>query len=267
LDLPPNPHALQPEQVKANYKALARQLHPDKCGSRLNTQEMTLAFQALTNAYRVVMEEVRACQAESIEHMRKSFVKFANGQQNNSPQKPEKKKMTAEQFNANFEKERGRMGHDPDVDAGYASWINENDPDKAPPFKQHNNNQVVVRRNPEPMNMARCLIGVCELGIEQRSDFGNDADGYTDYQRAHTTTRLVTDADIAVADIDNKRFTDIKSYTRHRDNNSGNFTDEELAQMRIDDERAIQMENRRQEAMQKKDELIHRLYGGALGTA
>lgn len=270
LDLPPTPHALQPEQVKANYRALARQLHPDKCGARLNTQETTLAFQALTNAYRAVMEEVRACQSESIEHMRKSFIRFANGQQQNSPppsQATDKKKMTHEQFNAKFEREKGRMGQDPDMDAGYANWIKENDPEKEPSSHQTNNAQVIVRRNLEPMSMARCLIGACELGIEKRSDFGNDADGYTDYQRAHTTTRLVTDADIAVADVNNKRFTDIKSYTTHREQNCGNFTEDELEQMRIDDERSLEMEKKRQQAMQKRDELIHRLYGGALGAA
>lgn len=276
LDLPPNPHALQPDQVKANYKMLARQLHPDKCGARLNTQEMTMAFQALTDAYRVVMEEVRACQSESLEHMRRSFIKFANGQnaQNaQNAQKPQKdgetkKKMTPEQFNAIFEKERSRLGHDPEVDTGYAKWIEDNDPDKPPPISQSQNSQeVIVRRTLEPISMGRCLVGVCELGIEQRSDFSGGANDYTDYQRAHTTTRLVTDADIAVADIGNKRFTDIKSYTSHRNNNSGKFTDEELAQMDAEEERERQMEARRQQAMQKRDDLIHRLYGGALGAA
>lgn len=272
LDLPHTPHALNPEQVKANYKALARQLHPDKCGGRLSTQESTLAFQALTHAYRAVMEEVRACQAESIEHMRKSFVRFANGQMNQQEEgkgkgsNSNKKKMTPEQFNAIFEKERGRLGHDPEVDSGYAKWMQDNDPDKAPPSID-NKNQIIVRRQPEPISMARCLVGVCELGIEQRSDFGNGADGYMDYQRAHTSTRLVTDADIAVADINNKRFNDLKSYTSHREEHSGDFTEEELAQMRLDEEREREMEAKRQEAMRRRDELIHRLYGGALGAA
>jgi hypothetical protein len=269
LDLPPNPHALHPDQVKANYKMLARQLHPDKCGAKLNTQEMTMAFQALTNAYRLVMEEVRACQAESLEHMRKSFIKFANGQKQNGQKHKKdgdpKKKMTPEQFNAIFEQERSRLGHDPEVDTGYARWIADNDPDKPPP--SHNSQEVVVRRNLEPISMGRCLVGVCELGVEQRSDFSGGANDYTDYQRAHTTTRLVTDADIAVADVGNKRFTDIKSYTSHRETNSGRFTDEELAQMRMEEERELQMETRRQQAMQRRDDLIHRLYGGALGTA
>ncbi|GAX84502.1 hypothetical protein CEUSTIGMA_g11922.t1 [Chlamydomonas eustigma] len=189
LNLPKNGFTI--EQLRYNYKSLARQLHPDK--RTMSEAEATHLFQILTDAYRKLVRELEDGQpgrdfAELREAARASTRKdgmSGGGMRGNG--------FDVDKFNTVFSEHRTP---DPVIDGGYGRWMEQTDPGDAE--SRARSNALVVRRRdgqePEAASIRAC-VPFSEIGVDVVSDYSRtDALGkallYTDYRIAHSTDRL-----------------------------------------------------------------------------
>lgn len=213
------PAVFTDEQLRYNYKVLARQLHPDKCGRRISAEQANATFQVLTDSYRTLQAELRARQSDRpFDELRKE-ARGASGQDGAPapaiPVGSEKRKFDLRHFNDLYEAER--MG-DGVRDGGYTQWMRQHDPDG--PFSDARpNRQLIVYTEPEPVTVSRKgCVAYTELGVERvddysRGDAAKHAIQYTDYRVAHTTTKLVDEDSMARAEGD---FRSLEHLQQHR---------------------------------------------------
>ena len=118
------------DQLKFNYKALAKQLHPDKC--RVSPEAATQLFQVLTDAYRKLSDKQHIDRTffELRDSARRSTAEAPPPPQSTSVashQRDDKQKPVAssqrfnvEKFNRVFSENRLE---DPVFDTGYEKWM------------------------------------------------------------------------------------------------------------------------------------------------
>jgi curved DNA-binding protein CbpA len=258
------------DQLRYNYKALARQLHPDKRAPNMAQRQATEMFQVLTEAYRTLCLEVRARDADKTHDDLRRVAREANGAfqrqaggERGGGSGSTSTKLDMARFNAVFTENRVS---DPVLDGGYGRWMEEADPDTCAALEaeeRRKQQQLVRWRQPAPMPIARG-IAYSELGETQRTDYSR-SEGlrggiqYTDYRLAHTTSKLVDDDDMDVL----ARRTDLRSIhtlKAHRAALSYQMTDDDAqaeAQAARDLEAA---EARRLEALRRYDRTIESAY-------
>jgi curved DNA-binding protein CbpA len=214
LNLPAEGFTL--DQLRYNYKALARQLHPDKRSPCMSSQQATEMFQVLTEAYRALVkqldarvvdkthDELRAASRQAWSASPAySAADEADADAEAGTRSSGTDKMDLERFNAIFDE--NRMS-DPVVDSGYGRWMEESDPSAAGAERKRlrqRQQQMVQYREPVPTPLV-AGIAYSELGETERHDYSR-SDGvaaarsiqYTDYRLAHTTDKLVDEEDFA----------------------------------------------------------------------
>jgi curved DNA-binding protein CbpA len=272
LNLPRN-HTL--EQLRYNYKVLARQLHPDKRGDSLTKEQANTAFQVLTDAYRTLTERHRASESD------KTFDAMRGGSRDELGRQARRnavntdlvvdradpaKGFSLDRFNRVYEEHRSE---DAERDGGYGSWMSRHDPND--PKDLSRNRQMVRYTEPEPVSLSRRgCVQFTELGLAKISDYsrGDDAKHglqYTDYRVAHTTTKLVDERALD----DRKQFRSIDELKAHRSAVHSAMTDAEAAA-------AAEAEIRRKKEIAKRDRLqqerdaqlerhFHRVHKSLLG--
>lgn len=217
------------EQLRYNYKVLARQLHPDKCGARITREQANQTFQILTEAYRALLGEHKAREADKQFHeLRATYRDHREREprrENTAVPAAAGKRFNLARFNSAFQEYR--VG-DPVQDQGYADWMARNDPDAAgrPGTDQR---QIVRYVQPEPTAIVRKgCTPFSELGADgvddySRSDVARHGIQYTDYRVAHTTTKLVDEAACA----GRHDFRSIDDLQKHRSSISYVMSDED----------------------------------------
>jgi curved DNA-binding protein CbpA len=222
-------------QLRYNYKALARQLHPDKRSRDMTLQQATELCQMLTSAYHVLLleAELRASEGTHDELRRASRAAHARQQGGEgAPANPDhppvfaggenNNKFDAKRFNAVFDD--NRIG-DPVFDGGYGSWSEDAlDPmvaaqREAAERKRRRQQQLVHHLDPEPTALTTG-VAYSELGAETQLDYSRGggiattrAIQYTDYRLAHTTTALADEEELAGARAE---FKSIHALQEHR---------------------------------------------------
>ncbi len=214
LNLPARSHcvgSLRVEQVRTNYKLLAMQLHPDKRPNGMTNEQATQMFQVLTNAYREVLNDldVRKIDRSFDELREEARSNHSSGNNGGKPPLGEGKKFDAARFNHVFEEVRIK---DPVFDNGYGDWMkrvtNEADLRRSEEERNRRNLQLQKYREPEAMGEFANKKGAAfsELGLVSVSDYSGRIDrgkiDYSDYQLAHTTSRLADPKDVRRADDD-----------------------------------------------------------------
>lgn len=117
---------------------------------------------------------------------------------------------------------------------------------------------VVVYKDPEPLNLARALQ-FTELGgktddYSSALEKGERGLQYTDYMKAHTTTRLV-DPKTAIR----KEYRNVEEYEAARSKAVGKpRTEEEARKMELEKEREARAEQDRLRRLRERDEAIQR---------
>jgi curved DNA-binding protein CbpA len=256
LNLPRN-HTL--EQLRYNYKVLARQLHPDKRGNRLTQDQATQMFQVLTDAYKALLREHQAREADrQFDTLRAGAVESANEQVSRNAQNVDlnavQKRFSVQRFNEVFDANRLR---DDVRDRGYADWMARHDPTSASK-PDRKNRQLIRYVEPEPVTLSRkgCVpyseLGESRVSDYSRSDAAQHAIQYTDYRVAHTTTKLVDESLQARTD-----FRSLDDLQHHRASLSHTMTPDEAeayANAQLARERA---EQRRQEQLRAQDDRVY----------
>lgn len=231
------------DQLKFNYKALARQLHPDKC--RLSSEAATQLFQVLTEAYRKLSEELDR------KHVDRTFMELRDGARRANPDapsssssrandEPTSKRFNIEKFNRVFSENRLE---DPIFDTGYGKWMEETDPEVA---NKTGGKNLIRYEEPQPMVFTnKNTVPYTELGITNIDDYSctetaRHSIKYSDYRLAHTTTKLATEEEIRAAEERAKKeLRSIDALKKHRANIAYTMSD---ADARREEQRARERE-------------------------
>ena len=226
------------EQLKFNYKALARQLHPDKC--KLSKEAATKLFQVLTDAYNKLSEELDR------KHIDRTFMELRDGAIRAAPSEPPRqddaatRKFNIEKFNRVFTENRME---DPLFDAGYGKWMIDTDPEIA---NKTGGRNLIRYEEPQPMIFTnKNTVPYTELGITKIDDYScteiaRHSINYSDYRLAHTTTKLATEEEILAAEARAKNeLRSVDALKKHRANISYTMNDQDA---RREEQRARERE-------------------------
>jgi len=235
------------DQLKFNYKALAKQLHPDKC--RLSPEAATQLFQVLTEAYRKLSDELDK------QHIDRTFFELRDSARRSVPEPPRTtsiashqreresgdRKFNVEKFNRVFSVNRME---DPVFDTGYEKWMKETDPEIA---NKTGGRNLVRYEEPQPMILVnKNTTAYSELGATRVDDYSRTETArhsiqYTDYRLAHTTTKLATEEEIRSAEERAKNeLRSIDALKKHRSGISYTMND---ADARREEQRARERED------------------------
>lgn len=241
------------DQLKFNYKALARQLHPDKC--KLSSEASTQLFQVLTEAYRKLKDDLDR------KHVDRTFMELRDSARRSAPEQPAPrtkdtkdtkdmkadepttvgKRFNIEKFNRVFSDNRME---DPIFDTGYGKWMTETDPEVA---NKTGGRNLIRYEEPQPMVFTnKNTVPYTELGATKIDDYSctetaRHSIKYSDYRLAHTTTKLATDEEIREAEERaGKELRSVDVLKKHRANISYTMSD---ADARREEQRALERED------------------------
>lgn len=270
------------EQLKYNYKALARQLHPDKRRGRMTAEQATEMFQVLTAAYRALLARFEEAgggrdgrertHRELRDEARRHF-DSAGG----APPPPTRMAAAAAdhqqggfnvaRFNDVFE---GNRLPDPVVDGGYGRWMSDTDPDDAA-RRRKDERRLQLARVVEPTPVAvsrRGCVAYSELGASgvedySRADAAGQAIQFTDYRLAHTTSRLADERDFeAVARRIDRELRSVETLKKHRASDASlRMSASEASRLEAKARERVEAERRRVEALDAYDRMIDRVHG------
>lgn len=183
------PSAFNVAQLKAQYKAFALDLHPDK--RKYSPEEATQRFSVLTAAYKALLENHMDKQQTHSDLKAGFEQQVASGSvQPVEPLVDPNKKFDTQRFNKVFDKTRQKTVHD----SGYAKWMKKEDPDR-PSTATTPNKHIQVYHAPAGLSAANKL-SFNEIGVEKISDFSGgtqSALNYLDYRLAHSTGKIIPD--------------------------------------------------------------------------
>ena len=192
------------EELKSKYKLLALKVHPDKhSGSDYLFKVVTHCYKLLLNEYNVRVSD-------------KSFIDLkseskAYRQETNTGSSVSKNKFDLGRFNKMFEDHRIP---NIELDTGYSKWMEtkvdrnlgqqKSKPNQKFSIDDFNKRfdtvvidntckEVSKRQEPIGMDCKVSKLACSELGVKNVSDYSggiNKSLVYTDYKKAHTTTRL-----------------------------------------------------------------------------
>lgn len=265
------------EELKNAYRKTAKLVHPDRGGSEQLFNLVTDSFRHLAYEYKMKMgnrphhelkKEASAFYADRPVATRSAFTdgegdfneRFNRMFQENKLEDDEMERGYAHMM-AESSKERDDINIPRAMKKFQASKFNEIFDKNVPVSKD-----VVVYRDPEPLNLARALQ-FTELGgktddYSSALEKGERGLQYTDYMKAHTTTRLV---DPKVAS--RKEYRNVEEYEAARARAVGKPKTEEeerrIEEMKIREEKAererLRRLKERDEAIRKHHETLNRL--------
>ncbi len=239
-------------QLKAQYKALALELHPDK--KKYAPEEATERFKSLTSAYKRLLEAHASLREHS--DLKASFQDHVGGASSSMPEPPvdPNKKFNAKKFNEVFQKTRTKTVDD----SGYGRWMSSAPAEAA---KEHNKHIQVYK---EPMGLPAAGRGLAfnELGLEKIKDFSGDNGSdrrlnYTDYKMAHTSTSIIPDDPTVVASWTRQSYKNVEALEKAReDPRALKLSAQETARLARSQIKAEAREAQRQHALRTSDAAI-----------
>ena len=214
------------DELKTNYKILAKYLHPDKGGDVKMFQTLTYCFKKCYNDYEIRKNDRQYhelkqssqnyMKQQESDQMKNKYINPKNSNQNfnkhqNFNKNDDNNNFKSEQFNEIFDKYK----LSDETDNGYGDWMEKSDRRKdgetidikktirdysVDRFNSHfdknvtaPSHELVEYKEPEPLELAQ-NIKFSELG-ENKGDFSNDNMNnnlhFTDYKKAHSTSKLV----------------------------------------------------------------------------
>jgi hypothetical protein len=266
LNLPPDGYTL--EQLRHNYKLLAKQLHPDRrtCSQAVATS----MFQVLTEAYRELLGrlERRGREGGDFARLRADFRSHIEDTTTATAQKEGASgKFDLDRFNGVFTQNRIS---DPVVDGGYGDWMRENDPDD--PASKRRAAALILRARPDEPEptaigaracVAYSVLGETDVVDYSRSDVvaGSRAVLFSDYRLAHTTERLATDKEFAeAAERSLREPRTVEALKKHRAEVSYAMTEQQAEEARRRKRERDLAERRRMDALDAYDRMVEEVH-------
>jgi|Laugresbdmm110sd_1035091.scaffolds.fasta_scaffold00005_40 curved DNA-binding protein CbpA len=259
------------DELVASYRKLAKQVHPDKGGSEM-------LFNTVTNCFKTLAHEYKLKEVDKPHHVLKQNFNTFEKQNVAKPSMPAFAEAPnfQDKFNRLFEENKLE---DDEADRGYGHMMEEstkerediNIPRLMKKFneKTFNSNfdkmvkpgkEVIIYKEPEPLLLAKKL-DFTELG-GKTEDFTTDPSRktslrYTDFMKAHTTTRLVDPRSVK----DRKEYKTVKDYEIDR----AAITEKQMDESEIRYQKEMELFKLKQEEirvqrLQARDELHGKHY-------
>jgi len=258
------------DELKDSYKRQARLVHPDKGGSEQLFNMVTDAFKQLAYDYKLKLQDKQ-------HHELKQGYKSEQPTSNYRPEIAENENFKDKfnrlfdenQFNDNEDDEKRGYGHMMEVSSKTREDINV--PQMMTKYNKNKFNEifekevpvgkdVIIYKEPEPLDMARRLQ-YTEIG-GKTNDFSTDTTKksnlqYTDYIKAHTTSRLVDPRTVQ----ERKQYKNVEEFESDR----AARTNQQLTPEEIKLQKQLQLKKEKDEALrikrtEKRDELIEKHY-------
>lgn len=279
------PRDFEWEQLKSAYRHAASLVHPDKGGNRHLFNLVTECFRFLANEYKArdADKPHYMLKEQSRDYMQQQASRApaqapaAPSVPSGAPRERDRDRrinpaamdgMALGRFNQLFEENRLE---DEEVQHGYGEMMEQssknrediNVPKLIKKFDQGRFNkvfdkivpvtkEVVVYREPEPLQLARQLQ-YTEIGGSKPNDYTSSMESsikYTDYMKAHTTSRLVDPRSVT----ERQEFRSVEQYEKARDKTTQRpLTMEELRQRKEREEQEKLAEENRIRRIQERD--------------
>lgn len=282
LDVLNLPQEYTMDQLRYNYKLLARQLHPDKrVAHHMTPEQATETFQLLTWAYKILVERLEGRgtghdfhalrQASRQHHQQQAPPDTAPSASSkrsggNKASSSDKRGFNIDKFNRIFDENRL---DDPVRDGGYGRWMEDADPDS-----KRNQLSMIAhsgrRAEDEPIPVAlgksafyTDIVAVGGVEDYSRHDLASSKNAiqYTDYRIAHTTARLADEDEISVAtERAHREARNIEVLKQTRGNLSYTMSPQEEAAWREKERRREEAERMRLEAISSYDIMLDRFH-------
>jgi len=259
------------EDLKTAYRQRAKSVHPDKGGSQELFNLVTECFKILANEYKMKIEA-------KPHHELKQEAQTFYADRPTATRNSQRDEGFNEKFNRLFEENKLKLDDDENT-VGYGHVMasssavredieipniiqkyNKDKFNKA--FDKHAplSKDVVVYQEPAPLQLAKG-IQFTELG-GKTDDFSSSVEAgekrglqYTDYMKAHTTTRLVDPRSVK----ERKQYKNVEDYEAERAAVlAKKTTDEEKEWLQQRDERINKMEQDRMDRLKQRDVAIGR---------
>jgi curved DNA-binding protein CbpA len=287
LNLPKNYTA---EMLRANFKKIALQAHPDKGGSEY-------LFNLVTECYRYLAKELKKkVEDKQFHDLKVESQNYYKSQpsSSSSPQNRQYNRKTTQEpsqeslqshfykgsrfdsnkFNKFFEQNKFQ---ETDKDTGYEEWMKEQEVKDAPQYrgsfsstnfnnhfdknaKTQPNSKVIIKYVEPEALVATKSLGFTEIGEENTDDFSGENKSiknlnYMDYRIAHTTSRIV---DPSV--VQRQEFKDIKELERARGNISFTMNEQELLEHHKKKRQQEKLEEQRLRQLRNYDHKVQQHY-------
>jgi curved DNA-binding protein CbpA len=273
LGLPPN-YTL--EQLREKYKTIAMKVHPDRPGGS------DYLFKLVTSAYKELVKKHAAQMSD------KQFYELKqHSKRDTLPQKEDGGGSSTSSFNINRFNRVFEENKLPDAaaDTGYKEWMmmdtNATQPMTATKSAKKLSNKFNIDRfneafeqlpapksksltkykEPAPIVSSGSRLTCTELGIETVNDYSGDTQKsglvFTDYKKAHTTSRLITPDMLKKGE---SKQLSLDHVEKERSSVRFTMTDKEKDAYEAKLKYYEQKEKQRLEAIRKKDRLIEQQY-------
>ena len=231
------------EQLRANYKRLVLEYHPDRKQDLSNSP----VFQTLKFSYDYLMNDLKSRELDKDHNTLKSQAMSQKdtfkGQTNI---KISKERFDLDKFNQMFSDSRMQDVYDD----GYGDW------DDSKPMGQK---AIIMYKEPEPLSSSR-FASAYELGATKIDDYSHDNVGaglrYMDLKLAHSTTMLVDPDHV----VQRQEFKTVDELKKHRGNVDMVASPDDLARQHAIKKEMEKKEADRLAALKNKDSLIEQLY-------
>lgn len=262
------------DELKDAYRAKAKEVHPDKGGSHEIFNLVTNCFKELAAEYKMRLE------AKPHHELKQDYQDFAAQQRPLATRESKGNRDDGDfhkRFNRMFEENKLE---DDDHDIGYGHMMDasssKRDDIEIPRTMQKFNNEkfnsvfekkvvsskeVIIYKEPEPLQLAK-TIQYTELG-GKTDDYSSSVERgerglqYTDYMKAHTTSRLVNPNEVK----ERKEYKSVEDYESARNATfNKQQTDEEKRWLREREELQEKREYDRIQRMKTRDEAISKHY-------
>lgn len=260
------------EQLRDKYKTIAMKVHPDRPGGS------DYLFKLVTAAYKeLVKNHASRMDDKQFQELKKE------SRREIQPQKEGKtSSFNINKFNRVFEENKLP---DEAADTGYKEWMSRTQP--APQKQQvkvskklvnkfnidrfneafdqipasQSSKTITKYKEPAPMISSASRLTCTELGVDKVNDYSGDAQKsglvFTDYKKAHTTTRLITPEMLKKGELKQLSLDHVE---KERSSISYTMTDKEKDEYERKLKNYEHKEKQRLEAIRKKDRLIEQQY-------
>lgn len=211
------------EELKYNYKEVAKKVHPDRGGNEKLFKLVTLAYKQLLEIYK--LKEIN----KEFNELKSDFQEFTTNQDNQqrrhrdlnrssdrSSKKSSRSRQNQPDLNGNFGDMFNKVYEENKIDdiydRGYGDLMTESDANRPDidikktvnsmknfnqafddtPISKHNK-KIIKYRDPIALPTSLKTLQYTEIGIDKLSDFSTETSNLScvDYKKAHSTSKLI----------------------------------------------------------------------------
>lgn len=207
------------DELKYNYKKVAKRVHPDRGGNEKLFKLVTLAYKQLLEIHK--LKQIN----KEFNELKSDFQEFTTNQDNQqrrhrdlhrSSKKSSRSRQNQQDFNGNFGDMFNKIYEENKIedvyDRGYGDLMTESDANRpdidikktvnsmknfnqafdSAPVSKHNK-KIIKYRDPIALPTSLKTLQYTEIGVDRINDFSTETSNLScvDYKKAHSTSKLI----------------------------------------------------------------------------